>query len=137
MAKYHRIAFNEGKLLDAYDRMMDEMYLQHHVHPSNIKPMNLSAREIAEMDMMDQTGRILSMQSGAVGRSQSTLGWGAPGGPANDDIYDAWAYRQRHGYRAAVNTGQGMADSRAFGCGIVAGILLIMAACIFMFFYAM
>ncbi len=44
-----RIHFNEAKLLESYEQMMDKVYLQYFTHPSEIPHFDLSESEIAEI----------------------------------------------------------------------------------------
>lgn len=43
-----RIHFNEAKLLESYEQLMDKVYLEYFVHPTEIPHYNLSEAEIAE-----------------------------------------------------------------------------------------
>ncbi len=51
---------NEQKMLDYYDKLMDQVYLLYHTHPTNLTHLSLTDAEIAEMVYCDAMGRNLA-----------------------------------------------------------------------------
>ncbi len=51
---------NEQKMLDYYDKLMDQVYLLYHTHPTNLTHIGLTDAEIAEMVYYDAMGRNLA-----------------------------------------------------------------------------
>lgn len=45
---HHRISFDENKLNASYERMMDEVYLMFHTHPTMLKHIELSEADLVE-----------------------------------------------------------------------------------------
>jgi hypothetical protein len=56
----HRITIDERQLNANYEKMMDEVYLLYHTHPSNLIPISLSESEIAEYSEYNAIGRGLA-----------------------------------------------------------------------------
>ena len=54
------INVNEQKMLDSYEKLMDQVYLMYHFHPSNIPHIDLTAAEKAEMVEYDAMGKGLA-----------------------------------------------------------------------------
>jgi len=48
-----KIEINESALFNYYNQLVDEVYLLHHVHPTNIARMNLSPGELAVQSEAD------------------------------------------------------------------------------------
>jgi hypothetical protein len=67
-----RIHFDEARLLDSYERTMDEIYLMEHHHQTNIPHLTLSDAELAEMSEYNAAGCVLSPASTDVHRIKST-----------------------------------------------------------------
>jgi hypothetical protein len=44
-----RMNVDEQRMLDYYDKLMDQVYLQYHVHPTNLERIPLSDAELAEL----------------------------------------------------------------------------------------
>jgi hypothetical protein len=44
-----KININEQKMVDNYEKLMDQVYLLYHTHPTNLPHIPLSDAEIAEM----------------------------------------------------------------------------------------
>lgn len=58
-----RIELNETSLVNYYDQLLDELYLLHHIHPSNIPNIDLSPEEIAASNEYDGMARGLAAYS--------------------------------------------------------------------------
>jgi hypothetical protein len=51
---------NEQKMLDYYEKVMDQVYLLYHKHPTNLTHINLSDAERSELTYYDAMGRDLA-----------------------------------------------------------------------------
>lgn len=51
---------NEQKMLGYYEKLLDQVYLLYHTHPTNLAHINLTEAEIAEMVYYDAMGRNLA-----------------------------------------------------------------------------
>jgi hypothetical protein len=59
------IPLNESKLMDFYEKIMDEVYLIYHTHPTNIPHMPISDEERAEMSYYEAMARDVETQFAA------------------------------------------------------------------------
>jgi hypothetical protein len=64
---------NEQKMLDYYEKLMDQVYLQYHTHPTNLAHIYLTAAESAEMVYYDAMGRNLASAVSPAGKKNKKV----------------------------------------------------------------
>lgn len=74
-----RFNIDEAKMLDYYDKLMDQVYLLYHTHPTNLTHISLTDAEVAEMSEADAMGRSLAATAKNIAKRKKVVLHGVKG----------------------------------------------------------
>lgn len=137
---HHRISFDENKLNASYERMMDEVYLMFHTHPTMLKHIELSEADLVEYAEYTAMARNLGEQQVNDPRMLRYLPNGAqivtqPDGSKVIRIFrdgvelrKKTVYPRDRMYHNGLPVGAVVASSHSSDAGCILGLLFVAAA---------